>query len=269
MSDQHISPWPILVSLSSALAGASYFGFIASESKIGLISSVFFACIFLWAIVMWGRDVIRDFTSGAVDPDWASKCLLYGILIFIASESLIFLTCFASLFNFSHLMTHILGDGWDLIKVSWPPKNLSLVDKWDIPWVNTLILLLSGTAATRAHHASHTGKCSIVRSGIKYSIYLGVAFLMLQIYEYHHIQFSLGQNNIGNIFSSLFFVTTGLHGLHVAAGVVFFVIEYFRIKNTDVSNHHSTQLQVGLEASIWYWHFVDVVWIIVFICVYP
>ena len=148
----------------------------------------------------------------------------------------------------------------------WPPKAtgdgrfVSTFDPWGLPLVNTLILLLSGTTVTWAHHALLEGKRKGLIWGLAITVVLGLLFTALQAYEYGHAAFTYG----GHIYGSTFFMATGFHGAHVIIGTLFLAVCLVRA----MKGHFSAQQHFGFEAAAWYWHFVDVVWLFLFACIY-
>jgi cytochrome c oxidase subunit 3 len=143
----------------------------------------------------------------------------------------------------------------------WPPAGIETFDPWHLPLINTLILLCSGMAATWAHHALvHENNRRDVKTGLIVAIVLGLAFSVLQAYEYGHAAFGLA----GNIYGANFYMATGFHGLHVIIGTVFLFVCLMRVYR----GHFTPEKHVGFEAAIWYWHFVDVVWLFLFFAVY-
>ena len=144
----------------------------------------------------------------------------------------------------------------------WPPEGITTFDPWHLPLINTLILLLSGCAATWAHHAlvHDNNNRKDIKTGLTISIMLGAVFTMFQAYEYSHAAFGFA----GNIYGASFFMATGFHGFHVLIGTIFLAVCLLRVYR----GHFTTEQHVGFEAAAWYWHFVDVVWLFLFAAVY-
>jgi cytochrome c oxidase subunit 3 len=170
-----------------------------------------------------------------------------------------FITFFWSFFKARLFPVGILDGVWPGEANNWP--GVTVLDPWDLPFLNTLILLLSGTTVTWAHYAITNGnkKDSVTALGL--SILLGLIFTSMQAYEYHHALFALNDG----IYGSNFYMATGFHGIHVIIGTIFLSVCYFRAKRGDFlqgKNH------LGFEFAAWYWHFVDVVWLFLFIFVY-
>ena len=254
------SPWPFLVctSLFFLLLGAvfsfhgKFFGHvIASFGFLGLIFSV----------SNWWIDVVKEGRVDKAHNETVQAGLSLGMLLFILSEVMFFFVFFWSFFKSSLSPVGILDGVWALKEGSWPPENIETIDPWNIPFLNTLILLLSGTSVTWAHYSAiHNKKADLVRA-LGITVLLGIIFTLLQIYEYHHASFGFKDG----IFASNFYMATGFHGFHVLVGTIFLAVCYFRARSGHFSKDENI---LGLEFAAWYWHFVDVVWLFLFIFVY-
>ena len=141
----------------------------------------------------------------------------------------------------------------------WPPKTVHPFDPFEFPFLNTLILLLSGTTVTWAHHSLIEGDRNGLLRGLALTIFLGLCFTSVQAYEYSHAPFHFTDG----IYPSTFFMATGFHGFHVIIGTTFCIVSFGRGRGDFKPDHH-----FGFEAAAWYWHFVDVVWLFLFVCVY-
>jgi len=174
--------------------------------------------------------------------------------LFIASEVMFFVAWFWAYFNASLFPTEAIGG-------TWPPPDIKTFDPWDIPLINTLILLLSGTTATWAHHAliEENDRKGLLH-GLILTVFLGFIFSCFQAYEYHHATFTLA----GNIYGATFYMATGFHGFHVIIGTIFLAVCLVRV----TKGHFTTDHHFGFEAAAWYWHFVDVVWLFLFAAIY-
>lgn len=254
-----LSPWPILsafslffltlgtVMLMHGHNGAKY------VALFGVLSIA--TCSFLW----W-RDVINEGIIGLHHTEKVRVGLRIGMSLFILSEVMFFFAFFFSFFSASLFPAGILEGLWVVEHGVWPPKNIHTFDPWEIPFINTLILLLSGTTVTWAHHAieHHDQKSSV--TALLITVLLGISFTSLQAYEYHHAAFGLSDG----VYAANFYLATGFHGLHVIVGTIFLAVAYFRARRGDfVKGGH-----LGFEFAAWYWHFVDVVWLFLFIFVY-
>ncbi|MEL6426192.1 MAG: cytochrome c oxidase subunit 3, partial [Pseudomonadota bacterium] len=175
-------------------------------------------------------------------------------ILFIISEVMFFVAWFWSFFK--HAMYPMAA-----IDETWPPPGIETFDPWHLPLINTLILLLSGCAATWAHHAiAHDNDRKALKQGLLIAVVLGLVFTILQAYEYTHAAFGFS----GNIYSANFYMATGFHGFHVIVGTIFLFVCLVRATR----GHFSPERHIGFEAAAWYWHFVDVVWLFLFAAIY-
>ena len=213
-------------------------------------------CAYSW----WG-DIIAEGRAGHHHTEPVRSGLRIGMSLFILSEVMFFFAFFFSIFVSMFFPAGILEGVWVVASGTWPPAGIKTLDPWDIPFVNTLILLLSGTTVTWAHHAieHNDQKNSVTALGL--TILLGLTFTSLQAYEYHHAAFGLTDG----VYAANFYLATGFHGLHVIVGTIFLTVCYFRAKKGHFirGNGH-----LGFEFAAWYWHFVDVVWLFLFVFVY-
>jgi cytochrome c oxidase subunit 3 len=185
----------------------------------------------------------------------------YGMILFIASEVMFFVAWFWAYFNVAlfpndiHQLTRT-----ELLGGVWPPKGIETFDPWHLPLLNTLILLTSGTTVTWAHHALLENDREGLKWGLILTIVLGALFTAVQAYEYSHAAFKFS----GNIYGATFFMATGFHGAHVLIGTTFLIVCLIR----TYLGHFTPKQHLGFEFAAWYWHFVDVVWIFLFFCIY-
>ena len=280
--DYHLvdpSPWPFMGSLGAFvlaigavvfMAGLSttedswaYF-FLAEGSPWLLILG--FILIGVTMIGWWG-DVIKESHQGDHTPV-VDLGLRYGMILFIVSEVMFFAAWFwmffeVALFHEVRAGASFYGpaigadfSGWE----SWPPPGVETFDPFHLPLINTLVLLLSGTTVTWAHHALQHGDRRGATLGLLLTVVLGVCFTLLQIYEYTHAHFGFA----GNLYGATFFMATGFHGAHVVIGTVFLAVCLLRL----LAGHFTPEKHFGFEAAAWYWHFVDVVWLFLFAFVY-
>ena len=273
--DYHLvnpSPWPLLGSLSVlvlALGGVNYMkGLFGMEKGTVWLLAVGFAMVG-WVMIGWWREVIKEGKIGDHTPV-VSIGLRYGMILFIASEVMFFVGWFWSFFEFAIFHGARVGETWDaanplfadaLSKFSdWPPVGVETFDPFHLPLINTLILLLSGTTVTWAHHALQHDDRSGAKLGLLVTILLGMAFTALQVFEYSHAQFSFD----GTLYGSAFFMATGFHGAHVVIGTLFLIVCLLRL----LMGGMSAKKHLGFEFAAWYWHFVDVVWLFLFAFVY-
>jgi cytochrome c oxidase subunit 3 len=254
----------------SALAMAS--GGIMWMHKAAFGGYVFFAGLLgvLFTMFSWWSDVIREAHAGDHTPV-VQLHLRYGMILFIASEVMFFVGWFWAWFDFSLFPVALeLKDGATSIIEGpnsithaagiWPPKGLEVIDAFHLPLLNTLLLLCSGTTVTWAHHALLHGDRDGLKKGLWLTIILGMVFTSVQAYEYMHAPFPFKGINYG----AAFFMATGFHGFHVLIGTIFLIVCLIRAYRGDFT----PQQHFGFEAAAWYWHFVDVVWLFLFVVVY-
>jgi len=280
--DYHLvdpSPWPLVTSLTVVvmLTGAV----IWMKGMFGLEAGtkwVFFVGLagLLYCMYGWWRDIILEGQKGDHTPV-VQLGLRYGMIMFIASEVMLFASFFWMFFEmtiFSDVRTLVpeIGNWADTSAAwsTWPPKGVELLDPWSLPLLNTVILLLSGTTVTWAHHAIIKNDRSGAKLALWITVGLGVLFSGVQVYEYYHILhshlfFNDAAANSG-LYGSLFFLITGFHGAHVAIGTIFLAVCLLRLYLGD--KHLTPQKHFGFEAAAWYWHFVDVVWLFLFAFMY-
>jgi cytochrome c oxidase subunit 3 len=251
--DYHLvdpSPWPALGAVGAfALAvGAVY----AMHGGSWLWVAPGFLIIF-YVMFAWWRDVVREAEFQGHHTPVVQIHMRYGMVLFIASEVMFFVAWFWAYFNAAFYPTEAIGN-------QWPPASIEVFDPWHLPFMNTLILLLSGTTVTWAHHALIEGDRKGLIQGLVCTVLLGALFSGVQAYEYSHAAFGFGDG----IYASTFYMATGFHGFHVLVGTIFLLVCLIRAANGHFKpNHH-----FGFEAAAWYWHFVDVVWLFLFACIY-
>ncbi|MCP5362228.1 MAG: cytochrome c oxidase subunit 3 [Hyphomicrobiales bacterium] len=260
--DFHIvnpSPWPIVAAFSTltAMFGAVLFFHEKANGQIVLIAA---AAMLLLTAGLWWRDVIREGRFDHAHTGVVRRGLRAGMALFILSEVMFFAAFFWSFFKAWLAPVAQLDGYWPVAEGVWPPEGIEPFDPWHIPFLNTLILLLSGTTVTWAHHALLEGNQKDLVRGLGITVLLGILFTSLQAYEYSHATFSFTQG----IYPSNFYMATGFHGFHVIVGTVFLAVCFFRAKAGQFSEKH----HLGFEFAAWYWHFVDVVWIFLFFWVY-
>jgi cytochrome c oxidase subunit III len=251
------SIWPLLGALAAGLmmGGAVLF---MHKLKIGTLDlGGFWPVIGLVGVLsimfVWWRDIIRESVVERAHSSVVKIGLRYGMALFIASEVMFFSAFFWAYYSAALFPPEVLGG-------VWPPANIKTFDPFDMPFIMTLILLLSGTTVTWAHHAAVEGDQKGMVKALACTVALGLSFSMCQAFEYHHAEFSLKSG----MFGSTFFMATGFHGLHVIIGTIFLAVCWWRASQ----GHFTPNSHFGLEAAAWYWHFVDVVWLFLFISVY-
>jgi cytochrome c oxidase subunit 3 len=251
------SPWPIVGSISALVlvsGGLMYMHEIPGGIWVMLLAVIGLAC----TMVPWWRDVIHEGRTGH-HTDVVSKGLRIGMALFITSEVLFFFAFFWAYF------WGALYPPMDVEGYTWLPEGVHPVETWDIPFLNTLILLLSGCTVTWAHHCVREGDNRTATKALALTVFLGVLFTAFQAYEYiHTINSPQGFQITSGIFGSTFYMATGFHGFHVMIGTTFLLVCTIRAYYA----HFRPDKHVGLEAAAWYWHFVDVVWLFLFTWVY-
>jgi cytochrome c oxidase subunit 3 len=182
------------------------------------------------------------------------KNLRTGMVLFIVSEIMFFFSLFWAFFHYSLTPSVWIGS-------VWPPFGIKAISPWGIPLLNTIILVSSGVTLTFAHRALCFGKNkSDVIYGLLLTIILGLFFIMLQYYEFRNAPFNINDS----VYGSIFFMITGFHGLHVIIGTIFLIVNLCRV----TLNHFFIETHLGFEFGAWYWHFVDAVWIVVYLTIY-
>ena len=277
--DYHLvnpSPWPLVGSIAAvlmALGGVAWMkGFLGIAKHDPILFFIGLAGV-LFTMAAWWRDVTIEANQGDHTPV-VSIGLRYGMIMFIASEVMFFVAWFWIFFEMA-LFHGIRGSGMEGIDevraawATWPPKGIELVPAWNLPLVNTLTLLLSGTTVTWSHHALQTGDRKGAKIGLVLTIILGAMFTAIQAYEYNHIlahKYFFGGEGAENsgLYGSSFFMATGFHGFHVLIGTIFLSVCLFRM----LGKGFTPQKHFGFEAAAWYWHFVDVVWLFLFAFIY-
>ena len=275
--DYHLvdpSPWPLISSMACVVM------FVGAVMWMkGLFGQpegtkwLFFAGLagVLFAMFGWWSDVIKESKKGDHTPV-VSIGLRYGMIMFIASEVMFFVAWFwiffeMALFHGNRTLSSIeeVRAAW----ATWPPAGIETVPAWNLPLLNTLILLLSGTTVTWAHHALQQGDRKGTKIALTLTILLGAMFTAIQAYEYHHIlehKYFFGGEGAehSGLYGSSFFMATGFHGFHVLIGTIFLAVCLIRL----LRGGFTPQKHFGFEAAAWYWHFVDVVWLFLFAFIY-
>ncbi|RVQ69566.1 cytochrome c oxidase subunit 3 [Croceicoccus ponticola] len=256
--DYHIlptDPWPFILSFS-ALVMTSGLALFMHEYRFGEYLLIAGLLGVLIAMYNWFGNIVKEAHEGSHTPV-VQLHQRYGMILFIASEVMFFVGWFWAFFDFSLFPSALT----DVVGGQWPPKAIEAVmDPWDLPLLNTLILLCSGTTVTWAHHSLIHGDRDGLKKGLWATIILGLIFSAIQAYEYAHAPFVFGQNTYG----SVFYMATGFHGFHVIVGTIMLIVCLVRA----YKGHFTPKQHFGFEAAAWYWHFVDVVWLFLFVSVY-
>jgi cytochrome c oxidase subunit 3 len=252
------SPWPLV---GAAAAGTLAIGGVLFMHEVTPWVAVAGFLLVLLTMFLWWRDVIKEAVHQGHHTKVVQLGLRYGMILFIASEVMFFSAFFWAFFDASLFP----GEAAQVARSEftggvWPPVGVEVFDAFHLPFLNTLILLLSGCTVTWAHHALIHGDRQGLLQGLALTILLGMLFTGVQAYEYSHAAFGFTDG----IYSSTFFMATGFHGFHVIVGTIFLIVCFFRA----YAGHFKPDHHFGFEAAAWYWHFVDVVWLFLFICVY-
>ena len=244
------SPWP----LTGAIGAFSLaVGLVIWFHKNSIFNLYIGFLLILITIYVWWRDVVRESTFIGHHTKRVVKGLRYGIILFILSEVLFFFAFFWAFFHRSLAPTPEIG-------CCWPPIGVEPLNPFAIPLLNTAVLLASGVTVTWAHHSLMQGTRKEALVALLLTVLLGGYFTFLQAGEYLEAPFTIADR----IYGTTFFVATGFHGLHVLIGSLFLSICWIRMW----IHHFSPSHHFGFEAAAWYWHFVDVVWIFLFLCIY-
>ncbi|TAH36080.1 MAG: cytochrome c oxidase subunit 3 [Alphaproteobacteria bacterium] len=252
------SIWPILSAFAAGFMAICAVLYMHPDMKIlnvnlGLTGVIAGFAVLCFLAFRWWRDVVREAHSEGHHTPIVRLHHRYGMILFIASEVMFFAAFFWAFFDASLYPKEATGG-------VWPPKGISPFDPFHLPLFNTLVLLLSGTTVTWAHHSLLEGNRKGLIQGLICTVLLGALFTCVQAYEYHHAAFTFKDG----VYPSTFFMATGFHGFHVMIGTTFLLVCLIR----SIKGHFTPEQHFGLEAAAWYWHFVDVVWLFLFAAVY-
>ena len=246
------SPWPLITSLAAlgtTTGGVMYFhGY--NNGQFLLFTSLFFL---IFMMFIWWRDVVRESTFEGNHTKSVEYGLRMGMVLFIVSEVMFFFAFFWAFFHSSLSPAIEIGG-------VWPPLGIETFSPWEVPLLNTLILLCSGATVTYAHHAITCGSKIEAVFGLILTVILAVIFTGFQAFEYVSASFTISDG----IYGSTFYMATGFHGFHVAIGTIFLTVCLIRLS----LDHFTIQHHFGFEAAAFYWHFVDVVWLFLYVAVY-
>ncbi|MBS9719782.1 cytochrome c oxidase subunit 3 [Tianweitania sp. BSSL-BM11] len=271
--DYHIidpSPWPFTASVGALLMALGGVGWMQGlkGNEFGLLGIplnnpwlfVVGLAVILYTMFGWWSDTIKEGHEGH-HTRVVSLHLRYGMIMFIASEVMFFVAWFWAFFDASLFPGEVAQVArTEYTGGQWPPAGIEVLDPWHLPLYNTVILLLSGTTVTWAHHALlHNDRKGLV-SGLVLTVGLGVLFSFVQAYEYMHAPFAFADS----IYGATFYMATGFHGFHVFVGTIFLLVCLIRAMKGDFT----PKQHFGFEAAAWYWHFVDVVWLFLFATIY-
>jgi cytochrome c oxidase subunit 3 len=269
------SRWPMLGAIALLLFGLSMGGWVNGAPWGGYLFIVFLALL-AFTLVGWFRDAALE-SEGGLYNQRVDVSYRWSMSWFIFSEVMFFAAFFGALYYARAISMPWLGDLehkqflWPDFGAAWPNTGpASLVDgfqtigPWPIPTINTALLLASGVTLTIAHHALKDNKRGTVIFWMVATIALGICFMGLQAYEYIHAYRDLNLKLTSGIFGSTFFMLTGFHGFHVTVGLMMLSVILFRV----IKGHFTPESHFGFEGAAWYWHFVDVVWLLLYVVVY-
>jgi cytochrome c oxidase subunit 3 len=275
----HGSNWPIIgaVSLFVMMGGAA-----ALLNGLNMAPFIFWAgfAAVLYMFYGWFGTVISENQAGMYNAG-VDRSFRMGMMWFIFSEVMFFAAFFGALYYARHLSVPWLGgEGsrfltnlflWPEFESAWPTNGpaavggaFDTIPAFGLPAINTAILLLSGVTITIAHHALKENKRGLLKIFLAATFLLGFAFVGLQAEEYMHAYHELNLTLGSGVYGSTFFMLTGFHGLHVTLGAIMLVVIWLRV----MKGHFTPQQHFAFEGVAWYWHFVDVVWLGLFIFVY-
>jgi len=281
------SKWPIIatVALLVTMFGlATWFNDLKAARAGSHGPWIFLVGALLIAYMMfgWFGTVIRESRAGLYSPQM-DRTFRWGMSWFIFSEVMFFIAFFGALFYVRTMAGPWLGgEGskgiahmlWPDFQYTWPllntpdparyPAPKGIIDPWRLPLINTILLVSSSVTVTIAHHALKKGHRGALKLWLAITVLLGLGFLTLQAEEYHHAYKELGLTLGSGVYGATFFMLTGFHGAHVTIGTIILLVMLMRI----LRGHFDAEHQFGFEAASWYWHFVDVVWVGLFVFVY-
>lgn len=277
------SSWPIRASIAlfCILAGIANW---LHDMSFGPYLMGFGLIMLFYIIYGWFGTVIHENRSGLLENPQVDRSFRWGMMWFIFSEVMFFSAFFGALFyirifslpmlggEIQHITTHLVL--WPDFKFAWPllknpdPATFigpqSVMEAWGIPAMNTLILLTSGVTITIAHWSLLKSKRTLMLVSQLLTILLGISFLILQAHEYTTAYLEKGLTLGSGSYGTTFFMLTGFHGLHVTIGTLGLIVIFYRMLKRDFNSHN----HFAFEAISWYWHFVDVVWLLLFVFVY-
>jgi cytochrome c oxidase subunit 3 len=248
------SIWPLCGAVAAILIATGII--LAAHFHIYIVLVLGFLAA-VSTMFVWWRDVVAESRTPGLHKLVTQIGMRYGMALFITSEVMFFVSFFWNYFNY-FFFPDKMGVAFAPV---WPPQGITTIDPFAIPLFNTMVLLLSGTTITWAHHCLIEGDNKNTVRGLAVTVALGLMFLCGQAWEYTHSPFNFYH---GGVFASAFFIATGFHGFHVIVGTGFLIVCLIRA----MKGQFTPQRHFGFEAAAWYWHFVDVVWLFLFVCIY-
>jgi cytochrome c oxidase subunit 3 len=246
------SIWPLLTAVGGFFF-VSGMAFYMHRTMYGGLLILLGLIILLLSAFFWFNEIIDESTFKGNHTLVVRIGLKSGFLLFIASEIMLFLGFFWAFFHSALSPSIVLGE-------IWPPIGIEIIKVMEYPLLNTALLVISGFAVTWAHRGISLGSYKEAVDAFIITIFLGLVFICLQGFEYYESNFNINDS----VYASSFYMLTGLHGCHVIIGVLFLCVCFIRL----LLNHYLTTHYLGLIFAIWYWHFVDIVWILLFLTVY-
>jgi cytochrome c oxidase subunit 3 len=246
------SPWPFVTAVGAFTATFGGVMYMHMYQGGGFLLTLGILTI-LYVMYVWWRDIVREGTFEGQHTEAVQQGLRMGMILFIVSEVMFFFAFFWAFFHSSLSPVPEIGG-------VWPPEGIQILSPWEVPLLNTVILLTSGATVTWAHHAIVAGDRNQALTSLIATIGLAIVFTALQGFEYLTAPFSISDS----VYGSTFYLTTGFHGFHVFIGTCFLAVCTVRL----YLHHFTRQHHFGFEAAAWYWHFVDVVWLFLFITIY-
>lgn len=251
------SIWPLVSAFAGGLLAVGALMYMHNIEIAGMVVGLKGVFLGLFAVLacmyFWWRDVVFEAVMEKAHSAVAKIGFRYGMMLFILSEVMFFVAFFWAFF--SSALFPVGG--------IWPPEGIHTVNPLDLPLLMTLLLLLSGCTVTWAHAAIIENDKENFILSLGLTVLIGFVFLGFQAYEYTHLVHDYFGFKDG-IFPSTFYMATGFHGFHVFVGALFLAVCYLRAKK----DHFSDKNHFGFEAAAWYWHFVDVVWLFLFVAIY-
>ena len=276
--DYHLvdpSPWPITGAFAALVMAVGAIAWMAQHKGSPIYGFTYGGTMFfagfasvLGVMYAWWSDIIREAEREGHHTAVVQLHHRYGMILFILSEVMFFVAWFWAFFDsalFPAVPTQAMRT--EIFQGVWPPKGIEVLSPWKLPLLNTLILLTSGATLTWAHHGLLNNDRDVLKKGLMATIGLGLLFTCIQGYEYAHAPFAFSfdpAHPAATNYGSTFFMATGFHGFHVIVGTIFLIVCLFR----TMKGHFKPDHHLGFEFAAWYWHFVDVVWLFLFCCIY-
>nr|AJD22699.1 cytochrome c oxidase subunit III [Colletes gigas]QLI42500.1 cytochrome c oxidase subunit III [Colletes gigas] len=245
-----LSPWPLMTSLSLMNLLMSILNWFMWNNFMFLLFNLINLLVIMF---QWWRDVIRESTYQGFHTFIVLNMMKFNMILFIISELFFFISLFWTYFHSCISPNIEIGN-------MWPPKNIMMFNPYDIPLLNSVILISSGFVITWSHNLLLNNKLFYSKISLLITIILGIYFSMMQYLEYNEAKFCINDS----IYGSIFYLLTGFHGMHVIIGIMFLLTCLFRM----LMNHFSKIHHFHFESASWYWHFVDIIWLFVYMFIY-